>query len=330
MIRTNRRNVMLATLVCALLASATWLRGDDHRRFSDWFAPVNLGPVVNTTANDAGQAVSKDSRSLYFVSNRAGNGDLWVSQRQHEDDAWGPAQNLGLVVNSASQEQTPTLSIDGHLLFFTSNRLGGFGGFDLYVSRRHNKRDDFGWETPVNLGSGVNSAGGEFGPALFEDDSTGNIDLYFGSDRLGVSGFDIFRSTLQPDGTFGPAVLVEELSTPFNDNRPWIRRDGLEMFLDSDRQQVGGVDLWVSTRESTALPWSTPVNLGPLVNGPADDFRPSLSFDGRTLYFSSSRLGAANLDIFVSERSKLKSPHCDDSTHAHNGGRRHSSGCGED
>ena len=312
MITRDGRKVALATLVCVLVGWSAWVRGDADDQFSDWSAPVNLGPGVNTAANDGGQVVSKDGLSLYFVSNRPGSlgaGDLWVSQRAHVTDSWGPAQNLGSTINTSSFEQTPALSPDEHLLFFTSNRPGGSGGFDLYVSRRHNKRDDFGWQAPVNLGSGVNSAAGEFGPTLVEDDATGAIDLYFASNRPGIGGFDIYRSTLQPDETFGPAVLVEELSSAWDDLRPWVRRDALELFLDSDRLgTLGGLDVWVSTRASTADPWSVPINLGSLVNGPADDFRPALSFQGTALYFSSNRPGGfGNIDIYVSARDKLKS-----------------------
>ena len=72
MIRRNRRNVALAALVCVLVAPSAWLRGDVDDGFSDWSAPVNLGPVVNTSSIDAGQVVSKDGLSLYFVSNRPG------------------------------------------------------------------------------------------------------------------------------------------------------------------------------------------------------------------------------------------------------------------
>lgn len=311
MITRNGRKVALATLVCALLGLSVWVRGDADDQFSDWSAPANLGPIVNTAASDAGQVVSKDGLSLYFVSNRSGGlggADLWVSQRAHLTDAWGPAQNLGSTINTSGSEQTPTLSLDEHLLFFTSTRPGGFGGFDLYVSRRYNKRDDFGWQAPVNLGSGVNSVDAELGPTVVEDDATGAIDLYFSSNRSGVGGFDIYRSTLQPDETFGPAVLVEELSSASDDVRPWVRRDGLELFLDSDRPgTLGGLDVWVSTRASTADPWSVPANLGSLVNGPANDFRPALSFQGTALYFSSDRPGGfGNNDIYVSARDKLK------------------------
>ena len=127
MVKRYRRNAALFTMVCLLFGSSPWVRGDAVSHFSDWSAPASLGPVVNTLANDAGQTISKDGLSLYFVSNRPGSlgaGDLWVSQRARVDDVWGPGQNLGPTVNSVSTEQTPTLSVDGHLLFFTSNRAG--------------------------------------------------------------------------------------------------------------------------------------------------------------------------------------------------------------
>ena len=298
-----------AGLVLATSLAAQALAGP---KYSPWGPAVNLGCVVNSASADLGPGTTKDGLSLYFVSNRPGGlggADIWVSQRPDVNAPWGPARNLGPAINTAGNEQTPALSLDEHMLFFTSNRPGGLGGFDLYVSRRHNRRDDFGWQAPVNVGSGVNSVDQEFGPAFFEDEDTGTISLYFSTDRPGgPGGFDIYASTLEPDGTFGPALLVEELSSPFTDLRPWIRRDGLEMFLDSDRPGTfGGLDLWVSTRPSTADPWSQPVNLGPLVNGPADDFRPSLSFNGTVLYLSSSRPGGAGgLDIYASARSKLK------------------------
>ncbi len=311
MTKGNRRNAAVAMLVCALFASSAWLAGDGGDQFSDWSAPVNLGPLVNTPANDAGSTISPDGRSLYFVSNRQGTlggGDIWVSQRAHVKDPWGPPQNLGPTVNSVSFEQTPTISPDGRTLFFTSDRPGGFGGFDLYASRRHNKRNHFAWQAPVNLGSRVNSSVQEFGPVFFEDDATGAISLYFSSNRPGLGGFDIYAAKLRSDEAFGPAVLIEDLSSLFNDVRPTIRRDGLELLLDSDRPGTFGLlDLWSSTRASTADPWSLPVNLGSVVNGPADDFRPALSSQGTTLYYSSNRPGGAGgLDIYQSVRFKLR------------------------
>jgi hypothetical protein len=219
--------------------------------------------------------------------------DLWVSRRASAGEPWGLPQNLGPIINTAAHERKPTLSRDGHRLYFASNRSDGLGDWDLYVSRRRDKRDDFGWEPAVNLGSGVNSAASEESAiTLFEDDATGSTILYFGSNRPGgPGGLDIYASTLLQDGSFGPAALVEELSTPSRDQDPAIRRDGLEMFLASDRPGTfGATDLWVATRASTEDAWSTPVNLGALVNTPtrppdleqANDWRPALSFDGTT------------------------------------------------
>jgi len=300
---------------------ASLVEADDPPRFSDWSAPVNLGPPVNSVNDETGAAVSKDGLSLYFVSfSRPGLGgfDIWVSRRTSLTDPWGPPQNLGPPINTASDETAPTLSIDGHHLYFASTRLGGFGGNDLYVSRRRDKRDDFGWRPAENLGSGVNSTAADAQATLFEDDA-GVVTLYFNSTRLGGSGMDdIYTSTLASDGTFRPAVLVPELSTDAIDRQPIVRRDGLEIFLGSDRTGThGAIDVWVSTRASTSDPWSAPVNLGPAINTSLIDARPALSFDGTVLLFQSTRPGAVGcptaaancpFDLWVIRRSKLKDP----------------------
>ena len=71
--------------------------------FSDWCAPVNLGPGINLSpASDGGPAISKNGLSLYFHSNRSGNFDLYVSQRESKDSPWGEPHNLGPTINTAS------------------------------------------------------------------------------------------------------------------------------------------------------------------------------------------------------------------------------------
>ncbi len=302
--------------VCGVGVAAT--QADDPPRYSDWSAPVNLGATVNSSAREAGPWISKDELSLYFgVQDRPGGYggfDIWVSQRASVYDTWGEPQNLGPNINTPYNEQTPTLSLDEHSLYFVSDRPGGVGGFDMYVSRRHNRRDDFAWRTPEILGGGVNSIYDEFGPSFFEDDETGTIHLYFCSNPGGPSEFDIYESILQPDDTFGPPELVNELNSSARDRldaRPCIRRDGLEIFFDSNRKEgsVGGNDLWVSTRRSISDPWSTPVNLGPLINTKGVEVRPALSFDGTSLYFhSGGRGGYGDYDLFVCTRTKLKGP----------------------
>ena len=309
---TAKQTRIFAWLVISALAL---LPAAQAQQFGPWSVPINLGPTINTTLYyEQGAAISKDGLSLYFQSNRPGgygNYDLYVSQRASVNDAWGSPQNLGPNINTAGNDVGVTLSPDGHRLYFHSNRPGGFGGSDIYVSRRHNKRDDFGWQPAENLGPGVNTSAQEQQACIFEDEATGITYLYFNSNRAGgLGGHDIYVSELQADETFGPAVLVPELSSTADDNGVAIRRDGLEIFFTSLRLPSTGPygleDLWVAIRQSTLDPWSEPVNLGPVVNSIYSDGAPELSFDGTTLYFNSADPTHTSFDLFVSTRNKLK------------------------
>jgi len=308
----------------ALLASEQ--TADDPPRFSDWSAPVNLGPPVNTPFIEQAASLSKDGLSLYFHCGNCpgsiGRADIYVSQRAQAHDPWGPPQNLGPTINTTANEQAPRLSRDGRRLFFSSDRLGGLGGHDIYVSQRDDKRDDFAWQPPVNLGGGINGPQDDQTPDPFEDRSTHTSILYFGSGPIGSGATDVYSSVLLEDGTYGPRVSVAELNSSSVDRQPAIRRDGLEIFLASDRPgTLGALDLWVSTRTSIADPWSTPVNVGSVVNGTQVDARPALSFDGTTLYFQSTRPGAVGcpsgatscvFDLWVTTRTRLDDADDDD------------------
>jgi hypothetical protein len=272
-----------------------------------------LGPVVNSEFEEFLPEISKDGLSLYFSSNRPGGfggEDIWVSRRARRHAPWGPPMNLGPNVNTSFNERSPDLSPDGRLLFFATTRPGGFGAFDIWISRRARKRDDFGWQPPVNLGAGVNSAAGDFGPAFLENDEIGTPNLFFASGRPGgVGGIDIYSSELLLNGSFGPAFPISELNTPQNDFRPTIRPNGLELFFDSNRPAppdvigIGARDLWVSTRETISGTWSTPANLGPIVNTEFNDTLPAVSSNGRTLILTSDRPGGfGGSDLYVSFR----------------------------
>jgi hypothetical protein len=279
------------------------------QKFSDWSPPVNLGPVVNTSASETCPAISKDGLTFYFA--RGGN-EIWFTERPSLDGPWAAPQKLPATINATgSNNYCPVLTADLHALYFVSDRPGGCGDADMYVSYRRDTHDNFGWEAPVNLGCQVNSPQTDLRPSPFEGDD-GTEYLYFSSTRPGGPGAagtsDIYVSKKQPDGTFGPPALVEGLNTTLNDTRPNVReRDGLEIFFDSTRPGgVGGADLWTSTRASVSDPWSAPVNLGSFVNSSVNDIRPSLSWDGTTLYFQSNRPGGSGgSDIWVTTRTRL-------------------------
>jgi hypothetical protein len=299
------RNVLTAIVLLAVLAFAA-------PKYSQWGAPVNLGAVVNSPVIDLGAAISKDGLSLYFSSDRLGGfggQDIWVSQRASVNSPWAPPINLGHVINTANIESAPALSRDEHWMFFNSNRPGGFGANDIWVSYREHTKDDLGWHEPVNLGAAVNTPFNDQAAGYFENDDAGSPLLFFASDRPGgIGSFDIYVSQILRDGSLSPARLVAELSSPAIDLRASVRSDGLEVVLFSDRPgSLGGFDLWASTRETVFDSWSTPTNLGPLVNTVANEQNPYIAADRETLYFASNRAGGfGQLDLYVSTRIKQK------------------------
>jgi hypothetical protein len=305
----NKSTHYIATLGSAIVLVSAVTASSGAQKYSEWSTPVNVGPTVNSSAMDRAPAISKDGLSLYFASNRLvggfGGEDIYVSQRGTRDDEWGPPMNLGPIINTTDNEMVPAFSRDGHLLFFASNRLGGFGGVDIWVSRREHTHDDFAWQPAENLGAGVNSFSLDEGPSYFENDEVGVPQLYFSSSRLSGGPGSIFVSEQAADGSFGPAVLVLELSGLGNTRRPSVRHDGLEIFFGSERPGIpNSQDLWVATRETVFDAWSTPVNLGSPLNSELVDVQPYISSDGETLFFASNRPGGGPTDLYMSTRTK--------------------------
>jgi hypothetical protein len=316
---------MLWLLLACTAASA--------QQFGPWSSPVNLGPTVNSASDDMHPTLSKDGLSLIFSSNRpsgAGGLDLWVSQRDSLDSPWQPPQNLTML-NTPFDDHAANLTMDGHWLFFYSTRPGGCNDGqrqELWASHRQNKRDDFGWEPPINLGCTLNAPGADDGgPGYWEDDTTGAHYLYFARNYTPANpnGFSIYVSTCTTDlnncnqqQLWSPAEYVAELSSPgFRSTKTAIRqRNGLEIIVTSNRPgTTGALDLWVATRASTQDPWLLPVNLNqdnvdkggdPIVNTTANDGAAALSWDGQTMIFYSNRAGGyGGNDLYMSTRPKL-------------------------
>lgn len=276
---------------------------------SEWSEPVNLGPVINSASLDAHPNLSKDGLSLYFTSSRPGgqgSNDLWVARRECEECAWQAPVNLGAGVNASGIDGASDLSVDGHLLFFHSDRPGGQGALDFYVSHRADPNDDLGWGPPQPLGPDVNTTADENAPTYVQSAEDGSANLYFTRGSAGTQGQDLYYAAITREGeTQGPAILAVELASIVNDAAPTVRADGREILFHSPRAGTLGVaDLWVSTRRSVHDPWSEPVNLGAPLNTASFDQQPNLSHDGRTLAWASDRPGGfGGLDIWMSTRS---------------------------
>ncbi len=300
------------------------------REFSSWSQAVlveslpGTDPAFNTSFLDGCPLMSRDGKKFYMASNRPGGEgkiDIWVASRASESDPWGAPVNVGRPINSADDDFCPTIDRDGHRFFFVSDRAtwaGGpaCGGTDIYATRF---RSDGSAEEPVNLGcdwnGGPNSAAGEASPSPLPESGSGPS-LYFSSARAGgfsgespgaiVGDQDVYVSRSH-GGVYGRADLVSGINSSSEDAQPNIRKDGLEIFFFSTRAGgVGAADIYAATRPATSGTWLTPVNLGSAVNSSAADTRPSISWDGTTLHFGSTRTGGeGSSDIYMTTRQSL-------------------------
>ena len=304
------RGLVPAVVVMAILAGLA--RSPRAAQiFGDWSAPVNVGPPINTIYNDNYAVLSRDQLTIYFTSDRPqgglGGDDLWFATRESVESPWHDPQNMGPRINTPSIDSLPFLSPNEHILYFYSTRPGGCGApgpGDIWMTRRRNKHSH--WEDPTNLGCVLNTAADEIAPSFFEDPETEQAWLFYGSNRPGSLDYDVYASPLGENGSAGPGILVPEFSSPFRDTRIFIRKDGLEAFITSNRTNGQGlIDLWTSTRETLSQMWSAPINLGMPVNSPSNDGSPWLSKDGTTLYLFSTRPGGyGGRDIWYTTRAK--------------------------
>jgi outer membrane protein OmpA-like peptidoglycan-associated protein/Tol biopolymer transport system component len=155
-----------------------------------WTKPVSVSSNINSPENEGTCTVSADGRLLIFTScqGRAGYGscDLFMSEKVGEE--WSVPVNLGPGVNSGFWESQPSLSADGRVLYFVSERRVGMGGKDIYVSYKNAKGE---WSTAANLGPAINSRADDLSPFIHANGRT----LFFASKgRVGFGGFDIFVS----------------------------------------------------------------------------------------------------------------------------------------
>ncbi len=313
-------NPKIFTVICTLLVVLSLGTAASGQTFSDWSAPVSVESIpgtsseFNTPFNDGCPIQAPDGLSFFIASNRPGGmggQDIWVAYRTSRTAPYGAPQNLGAPVNSSADDFCPT-PVPGNGLYFVSSRVqaSACGGPDIYFTRFRNNV----WTEPDNLGCDINSSAGEASPSYFVNEGGQSI-LYFSSARPG--GFE-------PGGTdsdiyfsvnFGPAQLAPNLNTASEDTRPNVRNDGREIVFDSNRPgTLGGNDIWTASRASTAGDWSAPLHFAGPINTAASETRASLSFDGLTMVFGSTRPGSEldpvtglpSNDVYVSTRQQMR------------------------
>jgi hypothetical protein len=276
----------------------TWTVATKRARADFVFGPAtNLGSPFSTASGEGLNCISVDGREMYLGSLRTGtvgNWDLWRVTRDTTTDDWGEPANLGPTINTPDVDACACISADGLELYFSSNRSGGCGSADLWITRRPTTSDE--WGQPENLGPIVNSPHVEFAPWVTAD----GLELYFSSRRPGGFGSDDLWVTRRPavDCLWDtPENLGEAVNSPASDAFPFVTSDGLCLLFSGDwnaparAEGQGDADMWMARRMSAAEPWGGPVNLGNPVNGSSLDCQPVVSHDGSVLYFCSERPG---------------------------------------
>jgi hypothetical protein len=179
-------------------------------RDENWGHPVNLGSTINSSSMETYPNISTDGLSLHFGSRRPGgygSCDVYMVTRTTIDDEWGAPVNVGVPPNTSSFEGFPNISADGRVLFFYSDRSGGYGGMDIYMSMRPTVFDS--WGQAVNLGPMINTPYYDLSPSLSADGST----LHFAHNDVTawVGHYKIYRTTISPVVDLNSDGIVDAL-----------------------------------------------------------------------------------------------------------------------
>jgi len=253
------------------------------RRDSGWEIMKNAGSPLNTADNEGAQTITGDGRYMVFTAcNRSdglGRCDLYFSVK--EGNSWSKPRNMGKPVNSPLRETQPSITPDGRTLYFSSDRPGGKGQHDIWVTHR---TGDETWSMPENLGDSINTTGTEMSPFIHPD----NQSLYFSSNvHTGMGGYDIFVSRRDTSGGWRRPL---NLGYPINTNRDEIglivNARGDKAYFSSDIDKNQGKDIFIFDM--------------PLQNRPAM----VTYMKGRVLDAIDSRLLGADIELIDLESGK--------------------------
>lgn len=173
---------------------------------------------VNTNGNEGSPSISADGKYLFYTACNRQNGfgrcDIYVSENREGN--WDVSKNVGFPVNTGFWEAQPSVSPDGRTLYFVSDRPGGFGGSDIWVSHK----DKLGkWKNPINMGNSVNTECDEWSPFIHSDGAT----LYFSSDgHTGMGGVDIYVSKRVNDTLWSRPINIGYPVNTYNNEKGFV------------------------------------------------------------------------------------------------------------
>ena len=233
-----------STLIFTRSENVKGVRNEDfyisYNDTDQWQFANNLGEPINTLKNEGAQCITADGKTLYFTacSRDDSYGRCDIYQSDFVNEKWTNPVNLGPNINTESWESQPAISSDGRQLFFVSNRPGGRGGKDIWVSY---KNANGVWMEAKNIGDKINTSKDDISPFLHWDNQT----LYFASKGfIGMGGFDVFVSRLNESGDWGEARNIGyPINSPSDDNSLIVAKDGrtayfASSFFNEDRNDL--------------------------------------------------------------------------------------------
>jgi len=278
----------IAAAACAACTGRTVSLGDKEPRPYHFETPKIVGELASTARTD-NPTLTADLMEIYFTSDRvSNNGDVWFARRYDTNLPFGNPLPVN-EVNTATFETSAAISADGLTLWFGSDRPGGVGSTDIWMSTRPNRLA--AWSTPVNV-IALNTAAED----IPRPPGQHGLVMPMASERDVTGGYRTFLA-VRPDinQPFDAMVLVAGLVGGDILADAFLSDDGLTMFYAA---AAGGAkpDMYVAWRASTADRFSLPTPLTDL-NTAADERDPWLSPDGTLFYFTSDR-GNGVLQIY--------------------------------
>jgi outer membrane protein OmpA-like peptidoglycan-associated protein len=268
------------------------------------YAIVNIGPQINSEANDYAPVLNEKEDHIIFTSRRRDgnlNENVYSDNKPFEDvftstkigGKWTKAVNIGRTVNIPNHNSNLALSPDGKTLFSYRDDNGG----DIFVSEL---KADNSWSTPKPLPGIINSPYYESSVSISPDGNT----LYFASERPGGQGsLDLYVCTKDSRGAWSKVRnLGPTINTERHEDGPFIDYSGKKLYFSSESHKgMGGYDIFETTLVNPAKnEWSPPVNVGYPINTADNDIYFVGTSDGKRGYYASVREdGLGYLDIYA-------------------------------
>lgn len=272
-----------------------------------------LTPPSNASNSQYSPVISTDGKHLYYTNRGPESSgelmddknkkrdfgsyyeDIFVAENAEGNDQmkFDEGRSIGPIINSPIRHEAPmSLSYDQKMMFIYLS--GEKESEDIYVSY---KVSDTAWTAPKKLAGGVNTPHYEGHAFLAKDGKT----LFYSSDKPGgYGGRDIYKATMKEDSTFTNFEnLGPKINTSFNEDCPYIYKNGSMYFASEAHGSMGGFDIFYIKYDSAANEWQEPINLGYPINTTDDDRFYYITDDGKWGYFSSARASGENLhDIY--------------------------------